>query len=155
MGNKCSSTAPIEKTIELNDHVKELKIKSIIFYDDLNIQKNYCENYRAYVSELNYQLNNLKDQLNISISTEKNTQNILTNEENIDLINDLGAIMNRINEYNELIENQKTELKHLESNFNIIQKELNDSNINDKSLIKVKIESIEKQLSENEKIVKN
>ena len=155
MGNKCCpSIDPIQKINELNKTFTDIKIYSLIFYDDLNTQKNYCENYKAYVSELNYQLNNLKDQLNISISEEKNTQYILTKEENIDLINDLGVITNRINEYNELIENQKTELKHLESNFNIIQQELNDTNTDNKSLIKVKIESIEKQLSENKNIIK-
>ena len=151
MGNNiCTQDELTPKINELNKKITETKISNLISYDNLNIQKNDCENYKAYLSELNYQLNNLKDQLNISIPEEMNTQNILSPEENIDVINDLEAITNRINEYNNLIENQKIELKHLENNFNIIQYEIDDANTNEKSLIKVKIESIEKLLSENE-----
>ena len=155
MGNDCFSPDLTPRLDELNKTFNETIIKNIIFYDELNIQKKYYENYKAFVSELNYQLNDLKDQLNISISEEKNTQNILSKEENIDLLNDLESITNRINEYNSLIENQKTELKNIESNFNIIQQEFTDIKANDKnkSLVKIKIKSIEKQLSVNENIV--
>ena len=84
MGNNiCTQDELTPKINELNKKITETKISNLISYDNLNIQKNDCENYKAYLSELNYQLNNLKDQLNISIPEEMNTQNILSPEENI------------------------------------------------------------------------
>ena len=137
----------------LNKEYNNIKIKNRIFYDDIEIQKQYCKNYRAFVTELYHQLNDLNDQLNINLIEQENNQYI-QKEENEDLLYDLENISNRINEFKYLINMQKHELKNLENNFQIIQEQFNNINENEQNLIPIKLNYIKQNLIENENIVK-
>ena len=77
MGNACCSES-IQRT---KDKLAEYKIKyndrkteSISYYNDINYYKNLIPNYNIYLSELNYQLSIIKDQLNISSFGKKDDQ---------------------------------------------------------------------------------
>ena len=137
----------------LNKKYNDIKIKNRIFYDDIEIQKQYCKNYRAFVTELYHQLNDLNDQLNINLIEQEYNQYI-QKEENEDLLYDLENISNRINEFKYLINMQKHELKNLENNFLIIQEQFNNINENEQNLIPIKLNYIKQNLIENENIVK-
>ena len=91
----------------LNNQYNNIKTKNIIYYDDIETQEKYLANYKEFVAELNFQLSDLKDQLHISLCQEKVIQNILSKEENADLLNDLENISNNINQFNYLIQKQK------------------------------------------------
>ena len=136
----------------LNQEYNNIKINSRIFYDDIEIQKQYIANYRAFVAELNYQLNDLKDQLNINLIEQEYNQ-YMQKEENADLLNDLENITYRIKEFKYLIKKQKHELKNLENNFQIIQEQFNDINENEQDLIPIKLNYIKQNLVENKKII--
>ena len=136
----------------LNHEYNNIKINSRIFYDDIEIQKQYIANYRAFVAELNYQLNDLKDQLNINLIEQEYNQ-YTQKEENADLLNDLENITYRIKEFKYLIKKQKHELKNLENNFQIIQEQFNDINENEQDLIPIKLNYIKQNLIENKKII--
>ena len=136
----------------LNQEYNNIKINSRIFYDDIEIQKQYIANYRAFVAELNYQLNDLKDQLNINLIEQEYNQ-YKQKEENADLLNDLENITYRIKEFKYLIKKQKHELKNLENNFQIIQEQFNDINENEQDLIPIKLNYIKQNLIENKKII--
>ena len=141
--------------INLNNQYNNIKIKNRIYYDDIEVQEKYLSNYRNFVTELNYQLSDLKDQLHISLNQEKLIQNILTREENADLLNNLERITNNINEFHNLIEKQKTFLKYLENNFHLIQTQFNYINEtpNENSVL-INTDSIKELLYENKNLVK-
>ena len=61
----------INDITNLNRKYNDIKLKNKIFYDDIEEQESYIENYRGFISELNYQINNLKDHLKISLVAEK------------------------------------------------------------------------------------
>ena len=142
--------------INLNNQYNNIKIKNRIYYDDIEVQEKYLSNYRNFVTELNYQLSDLKDQLHISLNQEKLIQNILTREENADLLNNLERITNNINEFHNLIEKQKTFLKYLENNFHLIQTQFNYINEtpNENSVL-INTDSIKELLYENKNLVKH
>ena len=136
----------------LNKEYNNIKINNRIFYDDIEVQKQYLANYSAFVAELNYQLNDLNDQLNINLIEQEYNQYI-QKEENKDLLNDLENITFRINEFKYLIKKQKHELKNLENNFKIIQEQFNDINENEQDLIPIKLNYIKQNLDEISNIV--
>ena len=147
---------------DLNRKYNEIKSKNKIFYDDIEEQESYIENYRTFISELNYQINNFKTHLRISTNKEKFFENLLNREENNELLNNIENISNKIDEFNDLIEKQKSELKNLENNFQIIQEQFNVIKINSKNNqnfqnnnnILINIESIKEQLKQSENIIK-
>ena len=111
---------------------------------------------------MNYQINNFKTHLRISTTKEKFFENLLNREENNELLNNIENISNKIDEFNDLIEKQKSELKNLENNFQIIQEQFNVIKINSKNNqnfqnnnnILINIESIKEQLKQSENIIK-
>ena len=143
--------------MNLNKQYNDIKIKNRIYYDDIEVQEKYLSNYKEFVSELNYQLSDLKDQLHISLNHEKLTQNILTNEENRDLLNDLEVITNNINEFRNLIEKQKHLLKCLENNFKKIQEQFNEikGKYQYENKYSINKDSIKELLYENKNLVKH
>ena len=145
----------------LNRKYNDIKLKNKIFYDDIEEQESYIENYRGFISELNYQINNLKDHLKISLVAEKFYENLLNKEENNELLNNIENISNKIDEFDDLIEKQKIELKNLENNFQIIQEQFNEIKKNSKNdptlqnnTHSINIESIKEQLEKSENILK-
>ena len=146
----------------LNNQYNNIKTKNIIYYDDIETQEKYLANYKEFVAELNFQLSDLKDQLHISLCQEKVIQNILSKEENADLLNDLENISNNINQFNYLIQKQKNLLKYLENNFNSIQSQFNELKENYSyglitidEMAQIKMDSIKQLLKENQTIEKN
>ena len=177
MGNICESSKnekiPIEKTnpivpiikiteediTKLNKEYNNIKINNRIYYDDIEAQEKLLSNYKEFLAELQYQLNDLKDQLNISVYKEKIIQNILTQEENNEILNNLEIISNNINEFQMLIEKQKNLFKHLEYNYKTIQEKFNEikeNYQNEKDCIEEQLkEKLKEQLKENNNIVNN
>ena len=147
------STKPLIKITEeditkLNKEYNNIKINNRIYYDDIEAQEKLLSNYKEFLAELQYQLNDLKDQLNISVYKEKIIQNILTQEENNEILNNSKIIANNINEFQMLIEKQKNLFKHLEYNYKIIQEKFNEIKENYQN----EPDSIEEQLKENKNI---
>jgi len=142
---------------KLKWHYDDIKIKNKFFYDDIEEQESYINNYKEFIIELNYQINNLKDKLNISLVTEKNLENLLEKDENNELLNNLDNISNKINKFYYLIEKQKTELKYLENNFQIIQEQFNEikknQQINQDNILSTDIQYIKAQLNQSEIII--
>ena len=150
MGNACCS----ESIQRIKDKLAEYKIKyndrkteSISYYNDINYYKNLIPNYNIYLSELNYQLSIIKDQLNISSFGKKNDQKIINKELTNDLINDFEQIEIKTYEFQNLLEHQKTLSKNLENNFKIIQKQFNDIDIKFQNKEKINNEVIENKIN--------
>ena len=137
-----------EDITKLNKEYNNIKINNRIYYDDIEAQEKLLSNYKEFLAELQYQLNDLKDQLNISVYKEKIIQNILTQEENTEILNNLEIISNNINEFQMLIEKQKNLFKHLEYNYKKIQEKFNEIKENYQN----ELDSIEEQLKENKNI---
>ena len=146
--NSCSilEISPINNIISYNnnnnliDDIKNLKklykntkVKSKIYFDDIKEQETCISNYKTFISEFHYQINNLKDNLNISAFGEKYYNNLLTEVENKELLNDIEIISYQITEFNDLLENQKMLLKNLENIFRTTQELFNEININTQS----------------------
>ena len=111
-------------------------------------------------SEFNNELGNVKDQSNITSSQGDNIPQIINEDEKIYTLNDLEEITNKINEFQNLLEDQKTFLKNLENNFIMIQEHFNDINIKfqnkenaNKELIDNKINTLNRYLEENQQLL--
>ena len=144
----------------LDKKYNDIKLKNSIFYDDIEEKEEYISNYRAFLTELNNQINNLKDYLNIRLINQSNIANYFNKDENNELINDIENISNKINEMELLLENQKIELKNLEGNFKIIQEQFNmirkneqDDLNNQQFRYSIDIESIKDQMNQIENII--
>ena len=144
----------------LDKKYNDIKLKNSIFYDDIEEKEEYISNYRAFLTELNNQINNLKDYLNIRLINQNNNDNYFNKDENNELINDIENISNKINEMELLLENQKIELKNLEGNFKIIQEQFNmirkneqDDLNNQQFRYSIDIESIKGQMNQIENII--
>ena len=141
---------------DLKNKYNNIKTKNVFFYEDLEEQESYIKNYKSFISELFYQINDLKDHLNISICEEKYYENLLNKEENNELINDIEIISNKIKEFNVLLDSQKAELKNLENKFQIIQDIFNIINPYEQDIMYlINIDSIKEHLTLSEKIIKN
>ena len=164
MGNQCCGVHdPATLKVKLETYKKifdSKKINSLKYQKDIEEKEKYNSDYKAYISELNYQLSNIKEQLNISYANKAINQNIINTEEKNNLLNDLEDITNKINEFHNLLENQKTTLKNLENNFSMIQEQFNDidekflkrENVSHK-LVENKISTLEKLLEENQELL--
>ena len=115
-----------EELKALEIHYNDIKLKNKQFYDDIEEKKEYIKNYKAFLAELNHQINNLKEHLDIALSSQKFGDNLFSKEESTELLNDIENISNKINEMELFIEKQKIELKNLENNFKIIQEQFNE-----------------------------
>ena len=164
MGNQCCGEHDMAKLKDKLETYKKIfdskKINSLKYQKDIEEKEKYNSDYKAYISELNYQLSNIKEQLNISYANKAINQNIINTEEKNNLLNDLEDITNKINEFHNLLENQKTTLKNLENNFSMIQEQFND--IDEKflkrekvshKLVENKISTLEKLLEENRELL--
>ena len=130
------------------------------YYNHIKENEEDITYYRLYLSELNYQNNFLKDQLNIAISHQKISENLLNMEENDSLINDFETISIKIIEFESLLEKRKITLKNLKNNYKIIQEQLYEIKKNEKSgpenqvfNISINIESIKKYTIKSENII--
>ena len=136
-------------------HYNDIKSKNNKFYDDIEEKKDYIKNYRAFLSELNHQINNLKDHLDIALYSKKFGNNLFNKEESTELLNDIENISNKINEMESLLEKQKIKLKNLESNFKIIQEQFNEIKKNEQSdMFSIDIGSMQDQIVESKNIIK-
>ena len=140
-----------EDIMKMNKEYNNIKIDNRIYYDDIQAQEQKLSNFKEFLIELNYQLSDLKDQLHISVYKEKVVKNILTKEENAQILNNLDIISNNINEFENLIEKQKTFLQYLEYNFKTIQEKLYEIKGEHQS----EMDSLNEHLKENEKIINN
>ena len=147
--NYCSTLeiSPINNIISYNNNINNLiddiknlkkqykntKVKSKIYFDDIKEQETCISNYKTFISEFHYQINNLKDNLNISAFGEKYYNNLLTEVENKELLNDIEIISYQITEFEDLLEKQKMLLKNLENIFRTTQELFNEININTQS----------------------
>ena len=77
---------------DLNKQYNDIKINNKILYDDIEEQESYIANYKFFISELYYQINNLKDHLNISINKEKYYTDLFSKEESKELLNNIEII---------------------------------------------------------------
>ena len=78
--------------IELNTLDKKynyIKLKNKIFYDDIGEKEEYISNYREFLTELNHQINNIKDNLNIYVINQIYFDNYFSKDEENELINDI------------------------------------------------------------------
>ena len=139
-----------EKLEMYKSRYNDRKIKSKNYYNNIKESENSVSNYRTSISELNYQFD------------QYNTQKIINKDENNTLLNDLKEITNKINEYQNVLENQKTLLKNLENNLMLIQKQFDDidlkfqnkESINNELIEKI-FNNLEKLLGENQEILIN
>ena len=97
----------------INKQYNNTKINNIIFYEDIEVQEKYLMNYKSFVSEMNYQISDLKDHLYISLAGQKQIDNMLSKKENLELLEHLENISDKIHEFESLLERQKKELKIL------------------------------------------
>ena len=146
----------------INKQYNNTKINNIIFYEDVEVQEKYLMNYKSFVSEMNYQISDLKDHLYISLAGQKQIDNMLSKKENLELLENLEIISDKIHEFESLLERQKNELKILENNYRIIQGQFNEIKkyeSNSQGLIDynklIKSDSIKQHLNENKIIINN
>ena len=146
----------------INKQYNNTKINNIIFYEDVEVQEKYLMNYKSFVSEMNYQISDLKDHLYISLAGQKQMDNMLSKKENLELLEHLENISDKIHEFESLLERQKKELKILENNYRIIQGQFNEIKkyeSNGQGLIDynklIKSDSIKQHLNENKIIINN
>ena len=152
------------KKEELNDLEKrfnDIRSKSSKFNDDIKEKEKYIPNYRELLEEFNRQIIGLKDNLNIAYLNQKHFGNLFSKEESDELLNDIENISSKIVEMESLIEKQKTEIKSLESNIEIIQEKFNETK-NDtlnspneqNRKFSVDIQSIKRLIEQTEAIIK-
>ena len=146
----------------LDNEYNSIKLSTRIFYDDIEEKEKYITNYRAFLSELNHQINNLKDHLNIVLFQLKYFEKLIYIEDKNSLINDIEKILNKINEMESLLEIQKLELKNLESNFKVIQEQFNEIKKYEQIFTKdqlcifiVYIDSIKGKIVQSKNVIKN
>ena len=168
IGEKSYVNVRINDNTNINDlnnlkwRYNDIKTKNKFFYDDIEKQESYIKNYRTFIAELNYQINNLKDKLNISLIAEKYFENLLNEKENNELFHNIDYLSNKIHQFYNLIENQKIELKYLENNFQIVQEQFNEIDKKIKKnkkkdgdwVLSTKIQYIKEQLNKSENIIK-
>ena len=153
--NDNDNNPKIEDLNNLDMHYNDIKSKNNKFYDDIEEKKDYIKNYRAFLSELNHQINNLKDHLDIALYSQKFGNILFDKEESTELLNDIENISNKINEMESLLEKQKIKLKNLESNFKIIQEQFNEIKKNEQSdMFSIDIGSMQDQIVESKNIIK-
>ena len=147
---------------KLTNQYNNIKTKNKQFYDDIEMQEVYTENYKLFLSELNYQINNLIDHLNIYLSDERDYEQLLNGQETNVLLNEIEIISEEINEFNNILELQKSELKNLKNNYKIIQEQLNNikeilkrSLTEEEFLKSINVDYINQLLSESEIIEQN
>ena len=135
----------INQTFNYNNKINDLenidrKINLIIrtYYTDSKEKEEYIMIYRVFVTELNHQMNILKDQLNIAIFHKKISENLLSKEEKNSFINDIEIISIKVIEMESLLEKQKIELKNLESYYKIIQEQIYEIKKNEKNELTIK-----------------
>ena len=165
MGNICCEQGNQQHIQKLKDKFKEYKIifnykktKSIDYFKDIEEKENFVSQKKLYLSKLNKELSSLNDQLNISSLKQKKEEKTNIDEKN-DLLNDFEDITNKLNEFQNLLEKRKTLIKNLENNFIMIQDQIdigeklfNKKEIINNALIENKVNKLNEQLEENEKI---
>ena len=147
----------------LNKQYTDLKSQKKLFSKNIKEQEKCIYNYKSYISYLYYQKNVFKNNSNISVIEEEYYQNLfLSNNGNNDLLINIQNVSNKINEFNDLLDNQKNQLKNLQNSLENIQEQFYDINKprqNNPSLksfmVFTNINSIRNELTQNEIIIKN
>ena len=161
MGNACTSLESLKnKYNEYNISFNDRKTRIRNYYNDIQEKEASISDYRLIASQFNNDLSNVKDQSNITSSQGNDIQQTINEDEKVYALNDLEEITNKINEFQYLLENQKTFLKNLENNFKMIQDHFNDIHIKfqnkekvNKELIDNKINTLNKYLEENQQLL--
>ena len=159
--NKNERNKIINDLNTLDKKYNVIKLKNKIFYDDIEEKEEYISNYREFLTELNHQINNIKDNLNIYIINQQYFDNYFNKDEEIEFIKDIENISNKINQMESVLENQKIELKNLEGDFKIIQEQFNmiknneQNELNNQQFMNSKdIETLKEQINQIENITK-
>ena len=159
--NKNERNKIINDLNTLDKKYNVIKLKNKIFYDDIEEKEEYMSNYREFLTELNHQINNIKDNSNIYIINQQYFDNYFNKDEEIEFIKDIENISNKINQMELVLENQKIELKNLEGDFKIIQEQFNmiknneQNELNNQQFMNSKdIETLKEQINQIENITK-
>jgi len=116
--------------IALSERFKQIKKQNKFYFKDIKNQEEYISNYKTFINELYYQLNNLHDQLNISVYGQKYEENLINKRETSQLLNELEQISNKIKQLNSIIEAQNNEIKNIEMNYKFIQEKFYEIKLN-------------------------
>ncbi len=120
--------------IKLEQKFKNIKNANKVYYKDIKKQKEFINNYKTFVNELNHELNNLQDQLYISVYDNQLLEdNLIVQNEKEQLIKNLEELSYKINQLNSILYTQKKDLKNLEINYKIIQEKINEIKQNEYS----------------------
>ena len=112
--------------IELEKKFKNIKNQNISYYHDFKNQKDYINNYKTFINELNQEINNFNDQLNISVNGQILEENLISKDQNAQILHSLEELSYKINQLNTILYTQKKELKNLEIKYKNIQEKLNE-----------------------------
>ena len=139
---------------ELNKQFNDLKLKNKIFCDDIKEQEKSILYFKSQVSKLFTQKRYIKANCNQPLP-----ENI--NYSSNELLISRDKISNKINLLNDLVGNQKNELKNLESIFKTIQEQFNDIKKNEQNYPSfqdfypfININNIKQQLYQSKTIIK-
>ena len=113
--------------IENEKKFEENKIIIKDLYEDVKSQEIYIQNLKTYINDLNFDFNEINNQMNISVdSLDDIKENINQNNKN-NFINKIKIILDKIDKFNEIIEKIKNnEIKKIENNYKKIQSNLNE-----------------------------
>ena len=140
--------------INLKNQYNDIKAKNQKFYDDLIEQEKILENYKSFLTEYNYHINDIRDHLNISLFKGVSNENLFNKQDNKEIIDKMEATSNKINEFEDLIKKQKNELKKLENNLEAIQEQLDEME-EDAQKNPKKVQSIQQNLNNTNNITQN
>ena len=147
--NKQQLQENIKNYLKLKDtqekQLEEIKKKNNTFYQEIENQFVYVNNYNTFINELNQEINSLKVQINISIvGTEMLNKQKAKNNKIIEFTNTLESISLKVKQFNEIIDDSKNKkLKTAENLQTEIREKLNEinnenNNNNEQDLLSIK-----------------
>ena len=147
--NKQQLQENIKNYLKLKDtqekQLEEIKKKNNTFYQEIENQFVYVNNYNTFINELNQEINSLKVQINISIvGTEMLNKQKAKNNKIIEFTNTLESISLKVKQFNEILDDSKNKkLKTAENLQTEIREKLNEinnenNNNNEQDLLSIK-----------------
>ena len=114
--------------VDIEIEFYELKEKVNTFYQEIQNQETYIENYKNYINAINEQVISFKQELNVSVIGEEEIRfNDKTNQKVKDLQNNLEKVSENIVEFNNILLVSKTKiLKNIENILEFIQIKLTE-----------------------------
>jgi len=115
--------------IELEKKFEEFKKEFNNYYNDFIAQENFISNFKLFLSELNDDITEIKNNIHLSLCNIGNMQdNNISNQNKNNLFSkDLDEISNKILAYSEMIEEIKNnKIKKIENIYDIIQHNFNE-----------------------------